>query len=269
MSSSRRLRPSIWAACAAFAVAAALPASSLRAAGVSLTSAWRTTDVLVDGENTEWGRLTVLDDGPSIGAMNDADALYVIATTSEQTLRETLAQGVIVWLDAAADQKKAFGIGIPGIAEPGGPGARQLPPPTEGVILPEPATSIAQFDVYGHGEKDRHLVPLDPALGIALAAIEDRGVLTYELKVPLAKGAARPYAVGATPGATIDVGLESIASPPPPRRRGVFAGGPMGPLGGRIGGVGSGGFGGAGFGGGRQEPLKYWASVRLASRAAP
>jgi hypothetical protein len=261
---SRLLRPWTWTACAAFAAAAVLSAPSLRAADTSLTSAWRTTDVHVDGENTEWGTLTVLDDGPALGAMNDADALYVIATTSDQTLRQTLAQGVIVWLDATADKKKTFGIGIPGIVEPGGASARRLPPPTEGIILPEPATSIRQFDVYRSGEKTPHVVRLDPVLGIALAAIEDRGVLTYELKVPLARDATRPYAVGAVAGATIDVGVESIASAPPPSRSRGFGVGPMGPLGGRIGGVGSGGFGGAGFGNGRQEPLKYWVSLRLA-----
>jgi hypothetical protein len=41
----------------------------------------------------------------------------------------------------------------------------------------------------------------------------------------------------------------------------------MGPLGGRIGGIGSGGFGGGTFGKGRQEPLKYWAALHLATAA--
>jgi hypothetical protein len=41
----------------------------------------------------------------------------------------------------------------------------------------------------------------------------------------------------------------------------------MGPLGGRIGGIGTGGFNGGQFSEGRQEPLKYWASLRLARAA--
>jgi hypothetical protein len=264
---SRVLRPWIGIACVVLVAAAGRSVPLLRAADTSLASVWRTADVHVDGENTEWGPLATLEDGPAIGAMNDADALYLVVTTSDQTLRQTLDQGIILWLDAAADKKKTFGIGIPGITAPGGAGARRLPPPTEGVILPQPATSIAQFDVYGPDEKHHHVVRLDPALGVDLAAIEDRGVLTFELKVPLASEATHPYAVRTAPGAKIDVGVESIASPPPPRRPGGFGVGPMGPLGGRIGGVGSAGFG-QNFGG-RQEPLKYWASVRLAAGSTP
>ncbi|HWB17435.1 MAG TPA: hypothetical protein VG538_13590 [Vicinamibacterales bacterium] len=263
---SRMFRPWIWTACSAVAVA--LTASSLHATDHALASQWRTQDIHVDGENTEWGPLAVIEDGPAIGVANDTDALYVIATTSDQTLRQTLGQGLIVWLDATDHKKKTFGIGIPGVVEPGAAGSRRLPPPTEGVLLPEPATSITQFDVYGPGEKERHLVRLDPSLGMELAAIEDRGVLTYELKVPLAKDANRLYAVGVAPGATIGIGLESIASPTPRGRMGGRGGRPMGPLGGRIGGVGTGGFNGGQFSEGRQEPLKYWASLRLARAAA-
>lgn len=265
---SRLVRPWIWTACGALAAAVALPASSVRAADQALASQWRTKDIHVDGENTEWGPLAVIEDGPAVGVENDADALYVIATTSDQTLRQTLAQGLIVWLDATDHKKKTFGIGIPGVVEPGGAGPRRLAPPTEGVLLPEPATSITQFDVYGPGKKERHLVRLDPSLGVELAAIEDRGVLTYELKVPLAKDGSRLYAVGAAPGATIGIGLESVASPAPRGRMGGGRGGrPMGPLGGRIGGIGTGGFNGGQFSEGRQEPLKYWASLRLARAA--
>ena len=106
------------------------------------------------------------------------------------------------------------------------------------------------------------------------------GVLTYELKVPLAANDAHPYAVGAKPGALVSVGLEMPKLQMPEGRGREGGGGGRGPgggggggMGGRIGGYGGGmggGRGGHGGGGGYQQseqekPLSGWVELQLAS----
>ena len=109
------------------------------------------------------------------------------------------------------------------------------------------------------------------------------GVLTYELKVPLAANDAHPYAVGAKPGALVSLGLEmpKLQMPEGRGREGGGGGGGRGPgggggggMGGRIGGYGGGmggGRGGHGGGGGYQQseqekPLSGWVELQLASK---
>ena len=78
-------------------------------------------------------------------------------------------------------------------------------------------TVLDRFDVLGPGQNQRRLVDLTPELGIELASSLAESEVAYELKIPLEKTWSRTYAVGATPGRTIGLG---IATPEEPVSRG-------------------------------------------------
>jgi hypothetical protein len=98
--------------------------------------------------------------------------------------------------------------------------------------------------------------------------------LIYELKLPLARGEAMPYGIGAEPGGTIGIGFKVGTREPMKRRQGTPPEG-MGEApgeGGFPGGGGGGGFPGGGMRGsgemagrGNIATLDLWAKVTLAS----
>ena len=287
-------------------VAVALCASSLaaRAKRASTDSHWRTTDITVDGVPTDWaGPLVPFNDQPvSIAAANDGEFVYMVLTTSEQSARmQIMRQGLVVWFDPAGGDKKHFGIKFPvgggapdgargghrsyGGAPSQGQGGQsstddhpQTPPETQS----EPANRL---EIYGPGKDDARSFSADKAPGIEVKVGQAEGLLTYELKVPLAANDAHPYAINAKLGAAVGVGLE-MPKMEMPEGRGRGSGGYGGGGGGRGGGGGGrggGGFGGGGMGGHRggggygggqpggyqrPTPLHGWMTVQLAAGEA-
>jgi hypothetical protein len=236
--------------------------------GVELQSRWKEVDVAIDGDLSDWdGTLTSLEDGgASVGIRNDHDAIYLaLATSDRMTQMQVLTSGFTVWFDPEGGKDEICGVRYPlGIAHlgfrPGDLGER-----------PEPE-DLARM----HQNADRELEVLrDGSDGVLLGAFETpdievavgyrRGVLLYELKVPMSGS---PFAVGTGTGATVGVGLETPEMDREAMRArmgGGRGGGMRPPGGGRPGGMGRGG-----PGGGRPsppEPLNVWARVHLAEPA--
>jgi hypothetical protein len=119
--------------------------------------------------------------------------------------------------------------------------------------------------IHGPGKDEVHPRVIDEGKGVEVRiAPAAGGAIVYELKVPLAVTADRPYAIGTRPGAVLGVGLEATrldTSGMRPRMGMRGMGGAMG-----------GGRGGGGrMGGGRPEmpePLNLWAKVHLAEMTA-
>jgi hypothetical protein len=139
-----------------------------------------------------------------------------------------------------------------------------------------PAESIDDFDVYGPEKSERHRIRMDPAFGITMAAAMTEGTLVYELKLPMKKTEAHPYAVGAGPGSQLAFAVATPVVAPPAHPGGTGGGGGYGG-GGRSGGMGRGGGGGrgGGMGGGGQNPsaprpeaIKIWTKLTLAAPPA-
>jgi hypothetical protein len=282
---------------------AAVAVPQAESQNVALRSQWRDVEVRVDGSHVEWSELTSFGkDVPfSIGLKNDGQSLYVVLSSSDQSVPSLLMQrGLIVWFDAAGGTKKRFGIRYPVIEgsgagpgqrraagsgppgggqgrepgrEPGRPPGAEGPPPEPSGLMFDPAKDgrWGRLELLGPGKDDRRSLILEAAPGIEVRIGRVEGSVVYELKVPLQIDDGHPYAIGAKPGARIGVGLET------PEVAKVESPGDVGKPGGRPpgGGMGGGGMGGGppmggggGPGGGRGfEPpkaIKAWATAQLA-----
>jgi hypothetical protein len=239
-----------------------------------VASRWRDRDVAIDGINTEWeGRLTPLVNPPLVvGCINDGTYLYVAIGASESRVRaQILGLGLTVWFDPEGGTRKAFGItfpvGQPQTAAgrgPSGPAtSRQKKPPDDVEV-------VDRLEILGPGKGDRRTLVIDQVPGIEVSIGQKEGGVFYELRVPLARTADHPYAIGAAPGAAIGIGMVT-----PDRERGVIPSGgqPRAGFGGPGGMSGGGGRGGPPSGMGRggfepAKPMKSWMTVRLAAPPA-
>jgi hypothetical protein len=260
-----------------------------------LESRWLEAPVTVDGSPVDWpGPLVPFNDEPiSIAASNDGESVFLVLTASDRAARmQILRRGLIVWFDAGGKDKKRFGVKFPvgggageeefrgrrrGGSAPGSAAGEE--PPREGAPPQDPPIEPPnRLELLGSDKDDARSFTADKAPGIEVKVAQAEGLLTYELKVPLAANDAHPYAIGSKPGALISVGLE-MPKPEVPDGRGREGGGRMGPGGGMggPGGGGMGGFGGMGGRGGRPhggdferaeqpKPLNGWVAVQLAAK---
>ena len=243
-----------------------------------LDSGWRNRDIVVDGLDDDWqGALTYLEDpGIAVGLLNDDEFLYVTLRTSNRAMGMQIVRGgTTLWFDADGGTHKTFGIHFP-------VGVRQMVVESNSgrpgdVMQTLLEISTARLEILGPNASDRRRLELDAPHGIDVKLTNTGGTLIYELKVPLQRSEGSPYAVGATPGATIGLGLETGEIDRTAMRRNGGRGGRGGGGGRPGGGGGRGGMGGRGGGGrggmgGRGgpgadrdafEPLKLWATVHL------
>lgn len=249
-----------------------------------LISQLRDGPITADGHFDDWyGNLEPLGKEPvSVQVLNDRDFLYLRFTASEAAIRrEIIRQGFTVWFDPAGGTKKKFGIRYPvvehGSGEGQGRGEARGRSHGDGQAEEEPeAAPSDRVDILGPGKDDARSLTREHLSGVDVAVRSEQGILQYELKVPLARSADHPYAIGTEPGKTIGLGLETGKMQQQSfgqGRGGGFGGGGMG--GGGMGGRGGGGRGGGGGGrGGRggeegrgfqpPKPLKAWATVSIA-----
>jgi len=182
-----------------------------------IDSHWRDRDVSIDGDNGEWpGPLVPVDQSHSsltASAMNDGQFLYLVLTTSDASVRRQMfRQGLIVWFDPSGSDKKHFGVKYPvgvtpeepgrgGYRRGGYGGARPTPgpggDPTAAQTDPQPTDRL---EVYGPEKDDVHSFVTAMAPGISVKTGNVEGYAVYELKVPLEKTAATPYAIEVKPG---------------------------------------------------------------------
>lgn len=187
---------------------------AVRAQDATLSASWRGTEVTVDGSIRDWNSLTRVGAGPAVAVQNDDSALYIAIASNDPTVRVQLATGAIVWIDPSARRRQTFGLRLEGLTPRPIAGATSVPANdlSDSVLNPLPA-----FDLLGPARLQRRLIDDAGAIGIALASGVEDGTIVYELKVPLAKNDAAPQAVGARPGTTVSLGIETPADPRPTR----------------------------------------------------
>lgn len=184
---------------------------------------WGTDDIVVDGSMTDWTSLRRLGDGPAIAVRNDGESLLLVVASDDERVREQLATGLIVWIDQSGRRQQTFGLRLEGL--------RPRPLPGSGAAAPDPLdesllTTHEAFDLLGPARLQRRLVDDPAGVGMRLATGVEHGMIAYELRVPLQPSPGTPHAIGATPGSTIAIGLET---PEPPRVRAGRDREPLGP----------------------------------------
>lgn len=207
----------LFGAIAGCGLLASTPVPMRAAADATIAATWRDGEVTVDGSMADWERLQRVDDGPAVAVQNDDTTLYVAVATNDVTVREQLATGLIVWIDATGRKRQTFGLRLEGLAPRPIAGATSN---TSAGDLPDQVLNrLESFDLLGPARLQRRLIDNAADVGIALASGVADGMIVYELKLPLAKTDATPQAVGVRPGATISLGLETPADPRPARQR--------------------------------------------------
>jgi len=226
-----------------------------------VTSAWCDREVRIDGRNEEWaGALRDYpDDQVTVGVMNDDEFLYVAAFVGgERTRMHAVLGGFTLWLDGP-DGERRLGLRYP----PGLPERHGRRGNRRDAVLPRhgrslgfaagPAITGGDLEVYDSGDEPPRFVPVDES-GVDVAVKPYETSIAYELRIPLAEGDGRPFAVEAAPGTVIGVRLTIGASGRPPSGEAERGPGPDEEP--EPGDLGPGGMGGLGDMGpeGRREP---------------
>jgi hypothetical protein len=195
---------------------------SVQASKAERISSWRDHIITIDGSDEDWAGLTtpVKNSHVSLGFSNDGDWLYLCLQAKHEATRVQIAStGLIVWLDAEKGRKNAFGIRFPS--------TRSFPLHGE-QPADRPAGWPGEIDVLGPGKNKVRTVPLDQAGGIQVRGAILPDVFVYELKVPLAPGDDRPYAIGVEPGQVIRATIETPEYRGPYPRSSFIPGGSIG-----------------------------------------
>lgn len=241
---------------------------------LEITSYWRDCDVKIDGSSEDWqGKTWIIKDLDNVlvGFMNDENYLYFSLTISDRALQRQVAfSGLTVWFDRSGEEEKIFGVHYPlGMDVMDMPGDRRRKMQEQNFsrdslpVFPENFSD--ELDIYGPTEGEHIRMRKQETGGIDVVLHFSRGLLVYEMKIPITDKGTQPYVIGTTAGSTIGVGVETVSNEMPGGRgdRQKMGGGQGGGgMGGRRGGGMSGGE--PRFGGGeRPEPLKLWAKVKL------
>jgi hypothetical protein len=250
-----------------------LASATALAAAAERASTWRDRDIRIDGQDDDWRGLTLPVKGErfALGVLNDGEFLYLCLPTKDPGTRSQIErQGLVVWLDKSGGKRESFGVHFPlGL----GLGAKAEPPRPAGPDEGRPQGAPGRQDavgILGRGGRDAEVVPLEQAGGIeARLGIHD-GLLVYELKVPLTRTDAHPYAPDVRPGDLLRLTIETASYRGAAAPLGVPGGGVPGVVvGGGPGGVGVGiGVGGAPGVPAFQNPVRRTLDVRLASGPA-
>jgi len=287
----------------------------------TLNSRWLDRTVTGDGNAAEWaGALFSLEENRLVvGFMNDGADLYVCLGSDDRAVqRQIMGSGMTLWIDPDGGKEKALGIRFPlhraqpGLPPEGNPSDRPSPgdePNPQGrsgsghrfdlaALVRTLQDSTAELEIV-HRDGPAERMTRAELKGIELRVGLKDETMAYELRIPLRHSDAHPLAVGAEPGQTIGLGLETPPfdrkrmpgmeggemggdrSGAPPSGDGDWSGGDGGsgsggdegarPEGGRHGGMG-GGMGGM-HGGMRpgadrraslSGPIKEWIKVELA-----
>jgi hypothetical protein len=258
------------------ALFAVLYAISFAACSSSIELSSKAVDrpLSIDGDDAQWhGKTVLVDDGKiSLGFQNDSMHLFVYFRTTDLSLQSQIMMGgLTVWFDSTGGKTKYSGIRFPlgseGLQD--FRGSMSDPAERERQIERRLAEFPPECEVIGSANSDRQRVPMGTSSGIDGRMRFLEGVLVYELRVPLERGAHEQYAVGWQKDSEIGVVFETRVSK---RRERNMSGPPRSAPDGERGGRPPGGMRGGGqrpegrgIRGRGFEPLDLWVTVKLVS----
>jgi hypothetical protein len=237
-----------------------------------LKSPWRTGEIAIDGVSADWsGEWFALADGRITASVtNDGEFLYVALAPGDASAKmQIMRHGLTLWFDPAGGKAKVFGIRYP----IGMPPREARPPESEhredfqSEIRNQFEATLGDLEILGPEGSEPRKLALAEAKGIEAKAALTEDQLVCELKIPLARSAERPFAVGAAPGG--DLGLGIVVAGMEKGSHGPRGGGPPEGGGGGPPGEGRGGRpggerrGAPGGGFTTPGPIDSWTKVRL------
>ena len=241
-----------------------------------LSSSWNDNKVVIDGNAGEWtsGLTNLKDTKVFVGVQNDQDYVYVCLTSTDpQFRRQLMGAGLSVWFES--EDGKRMGVLYPiGMMRPEGQpasGEEQEGDPGDREHMFQQA--LQDLEVLGPGKDDRNLFSTVQVPGIVVKVGGSQTAVAYELRFPLKKSSEHPYALGALPGSTVKIDIQTGKFGSGGRQGGEGGEGMRGGGGGRR--RGGGGMLGGGMGGGgersegqtprgsRPEPLDVTVKVHL------
>jgi len=194
-----------------------------------MQSDWHEKASGIDGKDSEWRANIhpVTEKKINVGFTNDDDFLYVRLTTDDlSTIWQILRAGFIVWLEPASGNTKQFGIkyplpGLPpdqldrNVMDPDGlnrePRGEQPPLVNMEQRMLEQLQKQIEFQIIDKHKKPITAIPLINREGISLKIDFEKGILAYQLQVPLKTSDNYSFAVGAKPGEKVEIKFETEA----------------------------------------------------------
>ena len=218
-------------------------------------SHWAASSVQVDGmmAESDWpaGETSYFEKQEAlIGLKNDSENLYVILRFRNPMWARLIGtSGLTMWLDVDGKKNRRYGIRYRGGPMPqmptrgGRTGGRTGGVPGDPSRQPPMRARQEEFIlIYADTEEEIEL-DTEGSMGPAIAAAIDRGVYTYELRLPFVHENNGRYGIDSGPGMTFAIGFEAKFDIEEMMQGGGTMGG-----GGRGGGMGGGGRGGGGPG---------------------
>ncbi|MCX7973867.1 MAG: hypothetical protein N3B16_05135 [Candidatus Aminicenantes bacterium] len=238
------------------------------------TCQWLDRQINIDGQTDDWkgAQFFLEKEQLLLGFINDQDFLYLHFVVSNRSrVAQIIRQGLTIWIDATGKKKKHWGIRYP---VGGALGRRQFPPmfgrpeatgKKEPPLKEERMEMPQELEIIKADKDEPERIDLLQAKkeGLVIQAKPEKGVLVYELKIPLKFSEKNRLAIGAEPGKTISLGFETGELKM--ERQSFF--GPGGGIGRRP--PFSGGFGPQGRMSGLEpgqemvQPLKIWVIIQL------
>ncbi len=182
-----------------------------------IQSQWTENEIIIDGDFSEWNDIPikVLSDDPNIymRVLNNNEYLYIMAGFSDQVLARMFQRnGVTLWLDNRAKKKKEFGIiyksdiDIPNSIIRDNPFRRGDPSNSQSRFTRQPSRVPEGLSII---DEDGHIIQLGVMPKGPLGNIKVvREAYNVEFMIPLEVSDKTPYAVDASPGAKVSLGLE-------------------------------------------------------------
>jgi hypothetical protein len=213
-------------ALAAAFVAWAAPAA---VAKTSVDAAWGRGPVTVDGSDADWSGALVPLPGSSVamGARNDGDYLYVCFSSADQDVVDRVAvRGLSLHVAAKGSDPLTIEYPIGALAPLASRGTRPRTGPGSNAPAPASGTGSAghgdtagnaaatEMVLSGGGMPQPVRIPVGGSSGIDVRTSTSRGRFVYEARIPLARGAGHPFAVGAGPGKDVEVTFETAKIDP-------------------------------------------------------
>lgn len=171
-------------------------------------------EVTIDGSVRDWaGSITSMDsENISVGVLNDSEFLYVMLIANDPAVvRRIMDRGLTLWFDPKGGTEKAFGIRFPLGLQASRGGRASGAPMNSAARQRRWRSSLSEMAILG-GDGQQRRISATAIPGLTARAEVNLGSLQYELKVPLQHGSVHSYAVGAAPGSTLGMGMETAGA---------------------------------------------------------